>query len=176
MQSVRHSEENRRKDKTMTKACMRRARLIDEYKRWEGEKKQEYRKCNEFKQKDIGIQNQSKRKARSDPYILEQERVAKQQWRLNERNKKAENIIDCKRKATKSKDPSFSQVEKLIAKRRKCGSDIDVCIEKFHKNISVGPLYICSCCHQTWFEETVSKAKTFVCKDKEKYFRCTISQ
>ncbi|MCG7875518.1 MAG: AAA family ATPase [Candidatus Thiodiazotropha endolucinida] len=169
MQSARQSEECRRKDKAMTKANRRRARLIEAYKKWESEKKKESRKCPEFKQKDIAIQNRSRRKARSDPYILEQERVAKQQWRLNERNKKAENIIDCKRKATKRKDSSFSQVEKLTAKHKKYGSDIDVCIERFHKNVSVGPIYVCSCCHQTWFADTVSKAKTFACKDKEKY-------
>ena len=41
---------------------------------------------------------------------------------------------------------------------RKYGSDIDVCIYLFHKSISVGPVYICSCCHQTWFKESVTKA------------------
>ncbi len=31
------------------------------------------------------------------------------------------------------------------------------CIEMFHKDISVGPEYVCSCCQQLWYKSSVSK-------------------
>ena len=36
---------------------------------------------------------------------------------------------------------------------------IDDCIKEFHSSISVGPLYVCTCCHQTWFRKSVSMLK-----------------
>ena len=30
-------------------------------------------------------------------------------------------------------------------------------IEKFHKNISIGPEYICTCCEQLWYKSSVAK-------------------
>ena len=30
-------------------------------------------------------------------------------------------------------------------------------IEKFHKNISIGPEYICTCCEQLWYKSSVTK-------------------
>ena len=136
--------------------------MIDEYRKWESENKQVRRNCLEFKQKEIEIQNQSKGKARSDTFALEQERIAKQQMRSDERNKKAETILDCKQKASKRNDPTFSEAESLHAKHRKYGNgnDIEACIARFHQNISVGLLYIFSCCHQTWFKGSVSEAKS----------------
>ena len=78
----------------------------------------------------------------------------------DERNKKAESILDCKRKGSKLKDSTFSEAESLRAKHRKYDKDIEACIAHFHQNISVGPLYICNCCHQTWFKGSVSIAKS----------------
>ena len=159
MNTARQSEEYRKKDREYTLKSKKTARQSEEYKRREAEKKQEARKCHLFKQKEIKIQNECKRKARSKPLTLEKERVAKQQWRLDERNKKSENIQASKRKVIKRKNPSFSEAESLLAKRRRSGFDIDGCIELFHKRISVGPVFICSCCHQTWFKHSVSEVK-----------------
>lgn len=47
------------------------------------------------------------------------------------------------------------------------------CINNFHTNISVGPVYVCTCCYQTWFRHSVSKfnsikfttAQADFCKD-----------
>ncbi|WAQ97353.1 hypothetical protein MAR_030043 [Mya arenaria] len=122
-----------------------------------------------FRQKETDVQNKSKRKARLDPYTLEKERIAKQQRRLDERNKSKEKMLDCKRKSEKRKNPSFSEAEKITAKRIKRGNDIEECIAKFHQNIQVGPIYVCSSCHQTWFKESVSEVLTFTLKDKNKY-------
>jgi hypothetical protein len=171
---ARQSADFKQKETKFQKSSKRRARLIEEYRRWESQKKQESRNCLEFKQKEIEIQNKSKTKARSNAYRLQQERVAKQQWRRDERIKKAETILDCQRKASKRKDPTFSQAESLRKKCKKYGIDIDACIACFHQNISVGPLYICSCCHQTWFKESVSDAGPLK-KGNEIYFTGVLS-
>ena len=33
---------------------------------------------------------------------------------------------------------------------------LDECVHTFHATVSVGPVYICSVCHQTWFKHSVS--------------------
>ena len=42
------------------------------------------------------------------------------------------------------------------------------------KSISVRPMYICSCCHQTWFKGSVTKASTISCPFKS-YFSGILS-
>ncbi|MCG8076810.1 MAG: AAA family ATPase [Candidatus Thiodiazotropha taylori] len=41
---------------------------------------------------------------------------------------------------------------------KKYGS-IDQCISQFHRNIATGPIFVCTCCHQTWFQKSVSALK-----------------
>ena len=36
---------------------------------------------------------------------------------------------------------------------------IEESIKQFHSDISIGPLYVCTCCHQTWFRKSVSMLK-----------------
>ena len=36
---------------------------------------------------------------------------------------------------------------------------IEACIKQIHSNVSVGPLFVCTCCHQTWFRKSVSVLK-----------------
>ena len=37
--------------------------------------------------------------------------------------------------------------------------DIKECIKQFHSSIPVGPLFVCTCCHQTWFRKGVCMLK-----------------
>ena len=37
--------------------------------------------------------------------------------------------------------------------------DIKGCIKQFHSSIAVGPLFVCTCCHQTWFRKGVCMLK-----------------
>lgn len=34
---------------------------------------------------------------------------------------------------------------------------VDDCIKRFHDQIQLGLVMVCSCCHQTWFTESVLK-------------------
>lgn len=45
----------------------------------------------------------------------------------------------------------------------------------FMKRISVGPTYVCSCCHQTWFRQGVSKVDSLPMKLQEKYLTGILS-
>ena len=48
------------------------------------------------------------------------------------------------------------KVEKISDHRYK---DIKECIEQFHSSIAVGPLYVCTYCHQTWFRKGLCMLK-----------------
>ena len=48
-------------------------------------------------------------------------------------------------------------------------SKIDECIKLFHKHIKAGPTYICTCCQQTWFRESVKPVDTS-CQKLNKHF------
>ena len=119
-------------------------------------------------------ERQSKRKARLDKWYLEKERLAKQASRLNSRNENVESILDCQHKAIKHKNPEFCIHEKMMSKRRKYGSDISSCIQMFHKSVSDGPVYICSC-HQTWFRQSVSEVYSLSDAQKHKYLTKVLS-
>ena len=50
---------------------------------------------------------------------------------------------------------------------------IDECIKEFHSSISVGPLYVCTCCHQTWFRKSVSMLKNTHMPTRIRELYCT---
>ena len=50
---------------------------------------------------------------------------------------------------------------------------IDECIKEFHSGISVGPLYVCTCCHQTWFRKSVSMLKNTHMPTRIRELYCT---
>ena len=41
-----------------------------------------------------------------------------------------------------------------MTKRRKC-NDINAVIEKFHKDIRIGPVFVCTVCHRLMYKEGV---------------------
>ena len=46
-------------------------------------------------------------------------------------------------------------------------------IKQFHSNIAIGPLYVCSCCHQTWFRKSVSMLKNTHISAESRRLHCT---
>ena len=58
-------------------------------------------------------------------------------------------------KSKKRDTTSLKDQEKIALNTRKYGKDTNSCIDLFHEKIAVGPLYVCSCCNQTWFKESV---------------------
>ena len=47
---------------------------------------------------------------------------------------------------------------------------IKECIKQFHSDIAVGPLFVCTCCYQTWFRKSVSMSKRPTSQNRVKDF------
>ena len=117
------------------------------------------RQDTDYKAKELVAQRESKQNARKNLFVLECERVKKQDYRrkkrkidevneyidLEETHKKPKNDFDDHR-LEKTTDQSYFK-------------DIKECIKQFHSSIAVGPLFVCTCCHQTWFRKGVCMLK-----------------
>ena len=120
--------------------------------------KHKARQDSNFKAKELVAQRKSKQNARKNLFFVECERVKKQEYRKNKQ--KMDEMNECivlgeTRKKDKIKFDDH-KVEKISEYRYK---DIKECIEQFHSSIAVGPLYVCTCCHQTWFRKGVCMLK-----------------
>ena len=120
--------------------------------------KHKARQDSNFKAKELVAQRKSKQNARKNLFFVECERVKKQEYRKNKQ--KMDEMNECivlgeTRKKDKIKFDDH-KVEKISDHRYK---DIKECIEQFHSSIAVGPLYVCTCCHQTWFRKGVCMLK-----------------
>ena len=87
---------------------------------------------------------------------MECERIKQQQKRQQKQNSKE--ISELNNQSNKNvEEPLHNHKSyKYYQKRFKT---IDDCIKVFHSSISVGPLYVCTYCHQTWFRKSVSMLK-----------------
>ena len=100
-------------------------------------------------------EREAKSMKRNNADQMEKERLFKQKCRHN--NQEREKETDRVSKAKKRLCPQFREHEHNMKKRKTCGDTIESCIEKFHKEIKNGPIYVCTCCHQTWFLKSVVK-------------------
>ena len=83
----------------------------------------------------------------------------------------------------KEKNDDYSEIN-VPRKRRKHDEDtlskmhqkdfetIEKAIKQFQSDISVGPLYVCTCCHQTWFRKSVSMLKNTNLSAERKRLYC----
>ena len=128
--------------------------------------KQRARENQTFKEQEKESQNQSKKRARENPYVLECERIKKQQIR-QEKRKIDDLEINVHRKKIKR------DIDLLPKKIQKNFETIEESIKRFHSDISFGPIYVCSCCHQTWFRKSVSVLKNTHIPAESKRLHCT---
>ena len=117
------------------------------------------RKDVDFKIKETKYQRASKQNARKKPIVLEQERIKKQQIRQLKRqtNEVYKPILPTKQR--KLNDDASQDCGSSETVSRKAFKDINECIKDFHSSIAIGPIYVCTCCHQTWFRKSVSMTK-----------------
>ena len=134
------------------------ARKNKEQKDKDAQFKRNARKNSDYVQHESQKNLGRKRESRKNPENLETERLAKQNWRNNNRAKEREYNKTVKQ--DKRKDTDFTEHESQLRKRNRYGSTLDDCIRKFEQKMSVGPIYICSCCHQTWFSDSVVDSKS----------------
>ena len=129
--------------------------------------KQRARENQTFKEQEKESQNQSKKRARENPYVLECERIKKQQIRQEKRKINDDLEINVPRKKI------IRDIDLLPKKIQKNFETIEESIKRFHSDISFGPIYVCSCCHQTWFRKSVSVLKNTHIPAESKRLHCT---
>ena len=134
---------------------------------YQKESKQLARENQAFKTKEKAYQNISKKKARENAYVRECERIKKQQVRQEKRKFDDSSEVITPRKRYKHDTDNFPKTHKKDLKT------IEEAIKQFHSDISIGPLYVCSCCHQTWFRKSVSKLMNVHISAESKRRHCT---
>ena len=128
--------------------------------------KQLSRENESFISQEKVYQNASKKKARENPYVLECERIKKQQKRQEKRKFNDDSGISVPRKRCKNETDT-------LPKSHQKDLTIEESIKRFHSDISIGPLYVCSCCHQTWFRKSVSMLKNTHISAESRILYCT---
>ena len=128
--------------------------------------KQLARENEAFISQEKVYQNASKKKARENPYVLECERIKKQQKRQEKRKFNDDLGINVPRKRCKNDTDT-------LPKSHQKDLTIEESIKRFHLDISIGPLYVCSCCHQTWFRKSVSMLKNTHIAAESRRLYCT---
>ena len=186
-QSTRRNPVFKAKETVYQKESKQSARKDPVFKTKERESKQSTRRNPDFKAKETVYQkrskqlarenesfisqekvyqNASKRKARENPYVLECERIKKQQKRQEKRKFNDDSGISVPRKRCKNETDT-------LPKSHQKDLTIEESIKRFHSDISIGPLYVCSCCHQTWFRKSVSMLKNTHITAESKRLYCT---
>ena len=165
----KESKQSARKDpvfKAKERETKQSARKDPVFKTKEKESKQFARRNPGFRAKETVYQKESKRKARDNPYFLECERIKKQGIRQEKRKFNYDSRIDVPRKRCKHDTDT-------LPKSHQKDLTIEESIKRFHSDIAIGPLYVCSCCHQTWFRKSVSMLKNTHISAESKRLHCT---
>ena len=165
-QSARQNPVFRAKESMYQKESKQSARKDPVFKTKERESKQFARRNPGFRAKETVYQKESKIKARENPHFLECERIKKQQLRQEKRKFNDDSGIDVSRKRCKHDTDT-------LPKSHQKDLTIEESIKRFHSDIAIGPLYVCSCCHQTWFRESVSMLKNTHISAESKRLHCT---
>ena len=131
--------------------------------------KQKSRNCPELYSREQDRDVAKKRKLRS----CEEFQIAeREQKRLKRSIDREYQVVERKRNTVRRKicraDPAVQEHERTTRTHIIYGDSIDKSIETFHQNISSGPLYVCSCCHQTWFKYSVINTANLVLSDEHK--------
>ena len=165
-QSSRQNPVFRARESMYQKESKQSARKDPVFKTKERESKQFARRNPVFRAKESVYQKESKRNARENPYFLECERIKKQQIRQEKRKFNDDSGIDVPRKRCKHDTDT-------LPKTHQKDLTIEESIKRFHSDIAIGPLYVCSCCHQTWFRKSVSMLKNTHISAESKKLHCT---
>ncbi|XP_033725385.1 uncharacterized protein LOC117315345 [Pecten maximus] len=113
---------------------------------------------------------EAKRIKRKHPLQLDSERLFKQESR--KRCRIHERETERLAKGVKRTKIDFCEHEGDLSLKRHFGDSIEKCIEKFHEKAAEGPVFVCTCCHQTWFPKSVVKLSNTNISDKGKAY-CT---
>ena len=163
MHKARQDRDYKAKELVAQRKHMHKARQDRDYKAKELVAQRKYkhkaRQDADYKAKELVAQRKSKQNTRKNPFVLECERVKKPEYRRKKRNiYEISEYIDLEESNKKRKNKFEGQrVEKTSD--QSYVKNINECIKQFHSSIAVGPLFVCTCCHQTWFRKGVCMLK-----------------
>ena len=176
-QSARKVPSFKTKEAEYQSASKQKARKVPSFKIKEAEyqraSKQKARKDPSFTIKEAEYQRTSKQNARKKPMVLEQERIKMQQVRQLKRRTKEMFKSDVPNKQRKLSDDFSQDCGSSKISDRKGSKDINECIKDFHCSIAIGPIFVCTCCHQTWFRKSVFMIKNINISAKDIRLYCT---
>ena len=178
-QSARKVPSFKTKETEYQRASKQSARKVPSFKTKETEyqraSKQKARKDPSFILKETEYQRTSKQFARKKPIVLEQERIKKQHVRQLKRqtNEMFKPDVPNKQRKLHVSDNFSQDCGSSKISDRKGFKDINECIKNFHSSIAVGPIFVCTCCHQTWFRKSVSMIKNINISAKDIRLYCT---
>ena len=135
--------------------------------------KQKARKDPSFTIKETEYQRASKQNARKKPIVLEQERIKKQQMRQLKRQTNEMFKPDVPNKQHRPSEVYSQDYESSKNSDRRGFKDINECIKVFHSSITVGPIFVCTCCHKTWFRKSVTMIKNIIISARDIRLYCT---
>ena len=160
-QDARQDRDYKAKELVVQRKSKQDARQDRDYKAKElvaqRKSKQDARQDRDYKAKELVAQRKSKQNARKNPFVLECERVKKQENRRMKRKLDKENKCINLETTSKKRKKKLDGHEKTSYQSH--FKDIKECIKQFHSSIAVGPLFVCTCCHQTWFRKGVCMLK-----------------
>ena len=156
-----------------TSICMKKKRLNYEYRKKENENKKLQRKMPDAysKLKDSNLKYMRKKRqitqykyqetkkkqlTRKIPAIRDKEKELDRSMKRLKRNNDLIKLKDKESKSRKRAKLQYFDNEQKTKRIGLKGKDLQECINKFHNNISTGPVFICFICNQTWFKHSVS--------------------
>ena len=176
-QNVRQDRDYKARELVAQLKCKQKARQDRDYKAKELVAKRKHmhkaRQDRDYKAKELVAQRKHKHKARQDRDYKAKELVAQRKHKhkaRQDRDYKAKELVaQQKSKQNARQDSTFKAKELVVQRESKQTArkkkqfvhfkDIKGCIKQFHSSIAVGPLFVCTCCHQTWFRKGVCMLK-----------------
>ncbi|XP_062615034.1 uncharacterized protein LOC134276764 [Saccostrea cucullata] len=149
----------------------------DKFKDKERDSKRIKRQEEEYRHDEQIRDLKKKKEMRQNSNQLEKERLKMKEKRKNEEYRSSENITAKQLKAHLRGNLDYIETEKQRYRKSKFGVDAIECVDNFHNNVRLGPVFVCTCCHQTWFHESVSNVDNVLldAEIKRKYLTNTKS-
>ena len=153
--------ELRQKVKSQKVAYMQTKRTDSKFRGLEKNKdaayKQTIRENPELRAKDKHKNAAYKQTRRSNPEFRNAEKEKRKN--LATKQKLSEHDAKCTKKNPPEQKfdnaPSNKSNEISTKHAQKYGQNLTECVSHFHDMIAIGPTFVCTCCHQTWFSHSV---------------------
>ena len=177
----RHKQEKRKDEeiRLAEKRHKQEKRKDEEVRLAEKRHKQEKRKDEEVRL----AEKRHKQEKRKDEEVrlaekrYMQEKRKDEEFRLAEKRQKQEirkdeefRLAEKRHKQEKRKAEEFRNRENLLKKKNL--HSIESMISEFHKSVEEGPLFICTCCDQLWYRQSVRLANVPVTVEEDLRTKC----